>query len=1030
MLEDADSLQLIAGIRRVQADNICEHTDAKTLEQFAKMSSAKLERVVKQQGWSGITYGRLHVQARMQLQTRRNGGTPTAFQLAERGSGAMPMAAKGDLYFDLEGFPLMPGGGLEYLFGVDCGDEGFRCWWAHDRSGEEKAFVEVVRWIEAAIWTELKAGQEAHVFHYGHYEVSAMMRIARRVSSADGLQAARKLEQLIEDGVFVDVYEFIRSNFVVGESSYSIKKIEKLVGISREGDELADAESSVGMYYEWRRKFYPETDSKAAAREASLNPILKDILKYNRQDCESLRKVVNWLRGAMPTRDVLVCSDVSSDSDTSEREETFAANDHPEPEVIPGSCGPTPSLKVVDSNAIRRSADLSQTLLAKSSGLPPTTRRIFSDLLHFYVRESLPSRAKFHERIQIASGPDYLSLFEDDHCISPARFKRMEQVANNSKKSVNVYSFPGNQPSMLEMGSSVAFVVPNTKNFSSDAEESNRIASFMTLKGFHPAESSLVLSSSTRKSLEKPPAFGVLVSSDDLKICDAPLRQSILRTAEKLARNTHDPSVSLVSSFLERKHAIEQASAEDFSKHFAERDCRAERIASFLAGRQESSVFVMQGPPGSGKTSLSGEIIRNLIMQHGKTVAISSNSHTAIDNLLSRAIRAGTSSEAVWKVGTKSTKHDVKRFKSNLRDVKVKPVENWNELPINASGALIGATCYQLSKEDVEGAFDFLFVDEASQVTIANFLAMAPCAKYAVLAGDQQQLEMPIKGSHPDALDVSCLSYIVGNRNITVTPSRGIFLNQSYRMAPRICEFVSEAFYDDALSSAAGCKNNEVHLRGGDTSHSPFLTRGSGILFVPCDEETENKSESTPNAIYGKWHRPAEVRLISNLVDELLGLKFTVNSRNDFVQTSDILVVAPFNAQVRALKSSLPDGIRVGTVDKFQGQEAPIVLVSTCASGMGEMPYESEAAGDWGGGAPMTLDASQLRTEQRGLRFALKRNRLNVAVSRAQCLALVIGEADALSGLPLSNLEDIDTASLYEQLVATSRNRIDMSTVE
>ncbi|CDF34642.1 unnamed protein product [Chondrus crispus] len=1049
ILQEKDDLRLIAGIRRSQVNQIESVFGVATLTDFAELSDRDVEEVVRKHSLHS-TYRTLHRQASMQLQTRKNGGKCTAYELVEGASSLLlPPDSDADMFFDMEGFPLMKGGGLEYLFGLDVGMDGdFKFWWAHNRQEEEQAFVWVVRCICDLVEKEQAAGRpKPHVYHYGHYEVTALRRVALRAKTAAGHAARNTLDKLFEDGMFIDVFNIISSSIVVGEPSYSIKKIEKLVNISREDDELADAESSVGMYYEWRRKHFHEDDSgQQEIVDDITSPILEEILVYNRQDCRSLRDVVSWLRAVLPHVDKLTFVDAQDDPPS--ESDSLAASDGDANVIEQGACGPTMKHKLADSIAIRRCLELSSSLVALgSTELDAETRGIVAHLLMYHTRESLPSRKQFSNMIKQASESDYRDLFDDDQCISGISWKGRKADMETNKQYFE-YTFPRAQLFKLTSGNSAAFVVPKVgpKNISGDESKSD-ISCFVSLKEVSYSKEnspgSLILSAGRNPDYE-PPKFGVLVSSEDLKVCNAPLRQSILRTTEKLTKQKADASVALPLAFIERRPIDEEPSRDISLEKMRNRQTRSENVAEFLASRKLSCVFVIQGPPGSGKTSLSGEIIQQLVMTYGKTVAVSSNSHAAIDNLLSSAVRSGCEAQTVWKVGTRCTKPNVARFKANVRDVKI---VSWlaeseesdqctspsstdhassKRTKAKATGALVGATCYQLSQECIDGAFDFLFVDEASQVPIPNFLSMSTAAKYAILVGDQQQLEMPIRGTHPEILEQSCLAYTVGEGVKTVPASRGIFLDVSYRMNPALCRFVSQHFYDHTLAHASICTENKLNL-GSNNSPDCFQYGSHGISFISTHEIPCVAEVLAPTPSYGKWYQPIEVFVISQIVSQILGLSCTVNGTSKTIGASDILVVAPYNAQVRALKDALPQGIRVGTVDKFQGQEAPVTVLSTCTSESSEdwdrYKYNGDHGTDkngWQNGVAMSFSSDSMpgNKERRGFCFALQKNRLNVAISRAQCLAVVVGDAHAFSRIPLITLGDVDVASLYESIVS------------
>lgn len=1038
ILENMDSLRLVANIRRSQAAQIFNTTGVDTLAGFAQVPEQRIRKLLKDEVLTpGIA--KLHQQARMQYATRTSEDGAVAWERIYSRGVAFPEASDADMYFDIEGYPLMAVGGLEYLLGLAEGGR-FQGWWAHTREEEEAAFVQFINIVSDTVKRERDAGRRIpRIYHYGSYEVSAMKRVALRTVTSDGFAAAQALETLLDENIFFDVYKFIRRYMCIGEQSYSIKKVEKIVGVSRKEEDLADAESSVAMYHEWRRRFWKEDQEPG---HCALHEILQEILDYNRQDCESLGKVVLWLREQFP---VVEETEMSNASSLTSKEDSPAVDssheDAPEePEILAGACGRNLQLKIADSEAIQRSGDLSRLLLGvQLASLGTAAKRNVSHLLHFYTRESSPARRAFRDKIDAASSPRHAELFEDEKCLNGLRYIGSGEVKTaRSSKKVYHYAFSSGQPSTLVNGDNVAFVIPNLKdatNYEDDLKSS--VYAFMTIKDLTRASGrgggSLSLSTTLKEF--SPPVFGSAISTDDLRICNAPLRQSLLRKAEALyaeKKSTAD-DLTLAQSFLSRLEINEEKGCPNWSDISSFESDFSDKMADFLATRSKPRVFVIQGPPGSGKTFLSSKIIRKLVTEHGKTIAVSSNSHAAIDNLLLGCCKAGVNGDHIFKIGTRIPDNNVVKCKPNVKDVQVTPYAiDGDDREIKSKSraqkaALVGATCFQLCREENENKFDVLFVDEASQVTMADFVAMSACAKYAVLVGDQQQLEMPIQGAHPGAVGLSCLSYTVGEGVPMVPPSRGVFLESSYRMSPDICRFISEAFYDNALASAPICAQNEVKIA--DPANAKLVREGSGVLFIPSDACATDGSVQSDTL--GKHHEPDEVKIISQVVEELQGSAYTTGKTKGHIRLDDILVVAPYNIQVRALREALPDGIRVGTVDKFQGQEAPIVLVSTCASQDSQNGAEGILSDGLSGKSGMNScgeDEATLSSNARGLRFCLRKNRLNVAISRAQCLAVVTGHPSACANMKLNSPEDVGIAALYEYIQHLGRgNNSDLS---
>jgi uncharacterized protein len=257
-----------------------------------------------------------------------------------------------------------------------------------------------------------------------------------------------------------------------------------------------------------------------------------------------------------------------------------------------------------------------------------------------------------------------------------------------------------------------------------------------------------------------------------------------------------------------------------------------------------------------------------------------------------------------------------------------------------------GATAWLWSREDAFEAVDVLFVDEAAQMSLADVLAVSQACKTLVLLGDPQQLEQPMQGSHPEGTDVSALDHIL-EHHATLGERAGLFLEETWRLHPDICKFTSELFYEGRLHSRAGHEIQKVKSR--------TRIRGTGLRYLPVGHEG-NQSSS-----------PEEADRIKQLVHEILDAASTWVDRHGHeipVRLEDILIIAPYNAQVFELQERLP-GARIGTVDKFQGQEAAIVIYSMTTSSHADAP--------------------------RGMEFLYSLNRLNVATSRAMCLCILVG---------------------------------------
>ncbi len=343
----------------------------------------------------------------------------------------------------------------------------------------------------------------------------------------------------------------------------------------------------------------------------------------------------------------------------------------------------------------------------------------------------------------------------------------------------------------------------------------------------------------------------------------------------------------------------------------------------------DGSYLFVQGPPGSGKT-FQGAKAAIALMRAGRRVGVTSLSHKAIIKLLEEIEREAREQGFRFRGRKKSTQGiEETRFEDEFIDSS----DNWQDL-LDPELQLVAGTAWLFSREQFGGFCDTLIVDEAGQVSLADALAVGTAARNLVLLGDPNQLPQVSQGAQPEGAKRSVLQHLLGETT-TVPPDRGIFLERTWRLRPELAEFTSDAYYAGRLECAGPCEQRSVMV-------------GNGLFFREV-EHTGNGQMS--------WE---EARAVATAIGELLGTEYTgEKGLTRPLAEKDVLVVTPYNAQVRALRNTVPAGVRVGTVDKFQGQEAPVVLVSLASSSSEEAP--------------------------RGLAFVFNSNRINVATSRAQC---------------------------------------------
>ncbi len=349
----------------------------------------------------------------------------------------------------------------------------------------------------------------------------------------------------------------------------------------------------------------------------------------------------------------------------------------------------------------------------------------------------------------------------------------------------------------------------------------------------------------------------------------------------------------------------------------------------------DSSYLAVHGPPGTGKTHTAARVINRLVTEHRWRVGVVAQSHAAVENLLGCVIDAGLDPARVAK---KPYDHAAKPWQQIDSD-------GYGAFIADTPGCVIGGTAWDFANASrvPPGSLDLLVIDEAGQFCLANTIAVAPAAANLMLLGDPQQLPQVSQGTHPEPVDTSALDWLVDGQR-TLPGERGYFLDRSFRMHPAVCAAVSALSYEGRLHSDE-CTTAR-HLAG----YQP------GVHVLPVAHQN-NSTES-----------PEEADAIAAEITRLLGAPWTHERGTRPLAASDVLVLAPYNVQVALVRDRLDaaglDGVRVGTVDKFQGAQAPVVFVSMTASSIEDVP--------------------------RGISFLFNRNRLNVAVSRAQYAAVIV----------------------------------------
>ena len=873
-----DHLSIVANIQKTQIQKL-KNVGIDTLEKLAN-----IPEIIKVEELNTEVFQRLKNQASLQYHKRITGENKYDILPDNPGKGfnRIPLDNQGDLFFDMEGDPLHPNG-LEYLFGIyylDGHDGIFRTFWAHDHQAEKATFREFMEFVEQ----RLKLFPEAYIYHYNHYETTALKRLACRYAVAQ-----EQLDNLLRKGKFIDLYKVVREAIRVSEPSYSIKNLEKFYMEKRTG-EVTNAVDSIVQYNQWRYT----GDQK----------ILDEIAQYNKNDCISTYELRNWLVSISPIN--------SQNAAFLEAVEKNEATERKEWEI--------------------EFEDMQRALLSCESEDLELPERLIN-LLEFHRREDKPQWWAYFER----KDKTVDELVDDIECIGDMTLLKIEQ--HEQKKHKYTYQFPA-QESKLTAAQEVKSIgeVEVSLTIDDDIDERNRIVKFIY-------------------QANKDPLPNRLSIGPKLPINNKVIRTKIYEAAHSFLNR--DQKYKAIFAILERKYPsiVGHIEGENIIKS---EDLLAEtkRVISNL---DESYMFI-QGPPGAGKTFISAHVICHLL-KSGKRIGVSANSHKAIENLLKKIEEVAINTGVTF-TGVKKSSKDKKGYQGKL-------IRNTTDnKQITREDQLVAGTVWLFASKEYDQQFDYLFIDEAGQVCLANVLAMGTAAKNIVLVGDQMQLGQPTQGVHPGDAGESVLEFLLKG-DATIPPQRGIFLKNTYRLHPSICDFISDAIYEGKLKAHENAAKRQLIF----SESIADISSPKGIQFIwtrhrGCSQKSEQ-----------------EGAIIKDLFSKLLNSTFQdEDGTTRQIRIDDILVVSPYNMQVNYLVSILPSNARVGTVDKLQGQEAPIVLCSLTTSGAEEMP--------------------------RNIEFLYSKNRLNVALSRAQCLIVVVGNLPLLE-IPCGTVEQMKLVNTF-----------------
>lgn len=852
----------------------------------------------------------------------------------------LPPRSAGDLYFDFEGDPLWVGDepddwGLEYLWGMvaepttDGEAPPFTALWAHDRTSEKRALLDFLELVTA----RRAQFPDMHVYHYAPYEPAALKRLAGRHGVGEDM-----LDDLLRAGVLVDLYATVRGALRISQPSYSIKKLEPLY--SAEGREgVTSGADSIVEYAE-------ACALRDAGHHDAFEHRLEAIAAYNKDDCVSTRDLRLWLDARAAEHGIVPSGG------------KVAAHEGAEP------LEPTPEA--------RHLAHIEATLLA-AAGDDPVHRTadeqalaMLAAGLRFHKREVRPAWWEHFDRL-LTPVDEWTSRsvvrpgsYDGRPAVMAGPWVPPEGRRTTSTRQVVLHAElePGSD---VRPGTTLWAVYPPgvDDSFGTAGEGTLTWHTKVTVDDVetHGAISTITVTETTKANVEGWSENPLALVPEVVDLGKQP-SAAILRLAERVVAGLGPPSDApvlprlAVLDLLRRVPPRLQAGATFPTAAEREADLVDAITRTVLA--LDDSYLAVQGPPGTGKTFTGSRVVARLVAE-GWKIAVVGQSHAVVENMLAGIVAAGVPR---GDVGKKNATGDQGEHPwTRLTDAASSSVASFLD-DHAARGCVVGGTQWTFcaEKNAPPGGYDLLVIDEAGQFALAATLAVAGAARNVMLLGDPQQLPQVTQGTHPEPVDTSALGWLMDG-HATLPDHLGFFLAESWRMHPAVCGPVSRLSYERRLRS-----------RPGVPEHRSLIGTAPGVHLV----EVEHTGRATAS--------PEEAAAVVDVVRDVVGSTWIPGKDEPgrVATDEDVIVVAAYNAQVQLVREALDragfEGTRVGTVDRFQGQEAPVAVV--------------------------TFATSSAEEAARGMTFLLDRHRVNVAVSRAQHHAVLVRSTHLVDHLP------------------------------
>ena len=904
---------LVAGMRLTQRARLAE-AGIHSIDQLAA-SDGDVD------GVTAKTLTGLRQQARLQVEARE-GEPPPVEVYNPPALAVLPEPNPGDIFFDFEGDPLYTEGagerwGLDYLFGLIEPDETFRAFWAHNFAEEKQALRDFLDYLG-----ERRARFPGmHIYHYAAYERTHLLSLAARHGVGED-----EIDQLLRDNALVDLYPVVRKAVRVGSRSYSIKKLEPLyMGDDlREGD-VTNAADSITEYARARENI--ATGDRAVGER-----MLESIADYNRYDCVSTLRLRDWLL------------DLAA-------ENTIPVGRHQAQKAVV-ELEPTPlrdallALAGDDGGPAGPNRSADQTAVAFAAAAIDYHRREHKSFWWGHFDRLVQPIDQWEETRDVFVVER--AVVEKDWFQETKRqsLRRLLRLRGRLAPGSNIKPADQSGPYLL-----YEYPGPFTDERTAPGARTARTVRVLEV----PDDGSILVEELLTKGVEaytdlpsaltpaSPPSAGQQKPAID------EWAQAILDAQPEWPR---DPMVDMLRRTAPRTRSGALQPVTD-------PDGRIEAVIGSLLDLDHSFLAV-QGPPGTGKTYLGAHVIRALVRRHRWKIGVVAQSHAVVENLLDAVVKAGLDPALVGKVMKSGTAERESHGSDGQATFTVLPSNGQLGFATDnqTSGFVVGGTAWDFSNPArvPRHSLDLLVIDEAGQFSLASTIAASVAAENLLLLGDPQQLPQVSQGTHPEPIDQSALGWVSAGHDV-LPVELGYFLAESRRMHPAVTTPVSRLSYEGELHA-----HPDAALRSLDGIQP-------GLHPVPV--------QHTGNAVESREEADTVVRLVR----QSLGRPWTDPSENRFadpITERDVIVVTPYNAQLNTVRDALAAAglsqVRVGTVDKFQGQEAAIAIVSLAASSAEDVP--------------------------RGMGFLIMKNRLNVAISRAKWAAYLVYSPQLTAYLP------------------------------